>query len=362
MDNRYKLGTREMLAIILLSIGTKFTDYTPDLLFMKTFMSAWMVPLISAGIFFLPLFLLVRLLNTYQMSLTDLVKNLMGKYVGTVLCLFLFLFSLIGTSLLINNYSHIIVTLYFPQSPKGFIQFVLILVCFLIAYGGAYTIGRTAWMILLFIKITLLILLVLAFSVELNTAYIFPLFGEGVDVLLKESFLYSSIFVECMLLATLIPYMKKTKYYSKAALIGIGIVAIEISLFFFYYIIMFDASVYNMTLPFQHMTRTVRLGRFISNTEGYFLFGWLLASFVKYAMYLFVTTSLYSQTFKIKSTRSLLLPVTVLVYLLGMLPENAIKGNLLYRDVNLYIGSFFFVALPFVLWLFSLRKKASGSS
>lgn len=352
-----------MIALIMLTIGTKFTDVTPDLVFSNTYMAAWMVPLISAVMIFLPLYLLVKLIDKYQLSLVALINKLTGKYVGVFINVLLCLFSLVSTALLLNNYAVILVSLYFPQTPKIVMLVTLAIVCFLMAFGGAYMIGRTAWIVLPYVKIALLALLILALAEEFDFSYLFPLFGKGMDVVIKESFLNASIFLECLFLASLVPFMKKTEKYSKVALIGLGIVAVEMSLFFVFYIILFDAySLVNMILPFQHLTRAVELGRFITNFEGYFLAFWLVASIVKYATYLFVTTVIFTETFQLKSTKLYLIPITLLIVILGMLPENLIKSAFIYRDTILHTGSIIFFILPLLLWILSFRKKVSVSS
>ena len=348
------------MAMILLSIGTKFTDFTPDLIFPETMMATWMVPIFSACIFVVPLLIFLKLINKYKLGLVELVKFLLGNFLGNIICLFLFLFSLIGTALLLNNYASILSTLYFNQSPKELFQILLAITCCLMALGGAYGLGRTAWIVLPYVKFALLILIILTFTIELDISYLFPFFGKGIDVLVKESFLKNSIFIECFFLATLVPFMKKSSDYSRAAIISLIIVAVEMSVFFIFYIIVFDAyALTNMALPFQHLTRTVNLGRFISNFEGYFLAFWIVGSLLKYAVYIYTTALIFTQTLHVKSTKFHIFPVTILVVLIGMVPENAIRSSFLYREYTLHVGSLFFVIFPFILWILSIRKKVS---
>ncbi|RSK27723.1 hypothetical protein EJF36_13030 [Bacillus sp. HMF5848] len=364
MQNQFKLGTREILAIILISLGTKFTDVTPDLLFAETYMASWMVPLIAGSIVFLPLFLFVKLINKYKLSLVDLNVRLTGKYVGNIINLILFAFSLIGTALMLSNYSDILMTLYFPQTPKLVLHFVLTLVCLLVAYGGAYMVGRTAWIVLPYIKLALLVLIILTLSEELNLSYLFPFFGTGIDVVLKESFLQNSIYIELILFAALIPYVRDSKNYSKAVLWGLWVVALEMSIFYFFYIIVFDAySLKNMLLPFQHLARAVELGRFISNFEGYFLAFWIVGSIVKFATYFFITTTIFTQTIKkVKFTKIYIIPIAAVIFVIGIIPETIVHAAFSYRQMSLYVGSYIFVTLPIILWILSFRKKASVAS
>jgi spore germination protein KB len=360
--DKFKLGMKELIALLLISIGSKFTDGTPDLLFGKTYMATWMVPILSAIMIIVPLLLLLKLINSYKMGIVDLTKHLSGKYVGTVLCITLFAISLIGTALLLGNYSKIVGSLYFPQTPTWVFQVLFGLSCFYLALGGAYRVGRTAWIVLPYIKLAIGLLLVLAIFEEWDKSYLFPIFGKGVDVLVKESFMYNSIFIETLLMAAILPYVKKIRDFSKATLLGLVIVVIEMTVFFLFYIMIFDAySLQSIILPFQHLTRAVDLGRFISNFEGYFLAFWLVASIVKFSFYLLITNMLFVQTFKVKSTHGniILISITVIVVILGGLPENLIKSLFIYRDYVLNISSILFVLLPVVLWVLSFRKKAS---
>ena len=59
MESR-KLGMREYMAIAIIMVGAKATDSNPALVYSKVQNAAWMVPLLSAVIFFVGLFLLLK--------------------------------------------------------------------------------------------------------------------------------------------------------------------------------------------------------------------------------------------------------------------------------------------------------------
>ena len=60
-----KLGVREYISIAILMVGAKATEDTPTHLFSKVQNASWMIPILSAGIFFIPLFLLLKTLTLY---------------------------------------------------------------------------------------------------------------------------------------------------------------------------------------------------------------------------------------------------------------------------------------------------------
>src|SRR3954469_9525723 len=86
-----KLGVREYVAIAIFMIGVKITEDTPSLLYGQAKNALWMIPLISGGIFFVPLFLLVKTMSLFQdKSFFAVIRQLLGKYIGFFVCLLIF--------------------------------------------------------------------------------------------------------------------------------------------------------------------------------------------------------------------------------------------------------------------------------
>ena len=56
MNKPGKLGIREYVSIAILMVGMKPTGDLPAALYSMVQSAGWMIPLISAGIFFIPLF------------------------------------------------------------------------------------------------------------------------------------------------------------------------------------------------------------------------------------------------------------------------------------------------------------------
>ena len=61
-----KLGIREYVSIAILMVGAKATEDTPAILYSQVQNAAWMIPILSGGIFFIPLFLLIKTLSLFQ--------------------------------------------------------------------------------------------------------------------------------------------------------------------------------------------------------------------------------------------------------------------------------------------------------
>ena len=55
-----KLGIREYASIAILMVGSKATEDTPAMLYAMYKNAAWMIPIITGAIFFIPLYLLIK--------------------------------------------------------------------------------------------------------------------------------------------------------------------------------------------------------------------------------------------------------------------------------------------------------------
>lgn len=89
-DSKGKIGIKEFIAIIILSIGTKLTDDTTVILYKKMENAAWMSPIVICAISIIPIYLLIKVLNIYESkNLADVIRHLLGRFFGFLLILIL---------------------------------------------------------------------------------------------------------------------------------------------------------------------------------------------------------------------------------------------------------------------------------
>jgi spore germination protein KB len=347
-----KIGIREFTAIIMLTIGVKLSDSTPSLLFTKGTTATWMMPLVSVLVYILPLLILLKLLKKYQtLNLVEIIYTTTGKYFGALLCILLFLIMFIGTALNSRSYVDIVSPLFFTRTPLVFLYILLIGGSVFVAKRGFETIGRTAWIIIPYIKIVLFLLICFVWG-ELDWVNMFPIGGKGLDNVLKNGFLFNSIFGEIIILTVAFPFVRNYKSYTKATMIGLTISALEISLFVLIYIVAFSyPSVDSLAFPFQHLTRLASIGDFFDKTEPIYLGFWVMASVIHFAIYLYVTVLLFSYMLKLKEPEPLVLPFGGLILLVGMIPHNLNQTIFLSRENFLIASSIIIPSIPFILWL-----------
>ena len=114
-----KLGIREYAAIAILMVGSKAMEDTPAMLYAHVKSAAWMVPIITGAIFFIPLYLLLKTFSVHQSkNLFQLIQHLFGKYIGYFICLAIFLINSAAISFDSRTYTDIIRTYYFTTTPN----------------------------------------------------------------------------------------------------------------------------------------------------------------------------------------------------------------------------------------------------
>lgn len=358
-----QIGTRELVSIIIILIGSKFSDITPNLLIPIGKTSTWLIPFIAAAVISGPFLLILHVLKQFEnKNLIEVIYILTGKYIGFVISFLLFVIILAATVLNSRGYVETIASLFYPETPHSIIYLIILLGSYFIANRGLEAIGRTVWICIPYIKLSLLIYLILIWR-EVNMSFIFPILGPGTKDLLINSTKYSTIFAELFLVTILYPFVRKKKNFHNASYIGIGIAIMELAIFFALYLMVFDyPAIEKLGYPFHHIARMLHIGQFISNLEGVFLAFWVVSAVIRYGILIYLTVMFFSYMLKIKEFEPLLLPFTVLIFLLGLIPENVITAIFVLRSDYLLQGGWpVFIFLPIALWLLTYRRKGNVS-
>jgi spore germination protein KB len=357
-----KIGTREFVSLIALTIGAKISDITPNLLIPHGKVASWLIPIISTILIIGPFLLLIIVLKKYETkNLIEVIYITAGKYVGFLIAFILFIIMFSTTTLNSRGYVEIVASMFYQETPHSLIYLLILGGAYFIANRGLEAIGRTAWLALPYIKLSLLIYIILIWK-EVHFDFLFPILGPGLKDLVVASTKQSTILGEFFLLAILFPLVRKTKDYTLGSYIGLGIAVIELSFFLALYLMVFDyPHVERLGYPFHHIARILSLGEFISNLEGIFLTFWVITGVIRFGIMLYLTAMYFSFMLKIKEFEPLLLPLTTLIFILGLLPENVATTMFVFRSEFLIQGGApVFLFLPVILWVLSLRKKENA--
>lgn len=350
------LGKREFFSIVLFTVGIKFSDATSDMLINYGKNAAWMIPILSGLVVGIPLLILLGLLKKHQnQGLIELIRNLMGKYVGFAVGLVLFLIMLAGTIINSRNYIDIVNSMYYQKTPIYYLFLALLGVCCYVANRGFETIGRMAWIIFPYIQF-IIILLVISVWEDSNWEHLFPIAGPGFDQIIMKSVSHNSIFGDLILLAAFYPFVKSHKVFRFATIIGLSFSCLQIAFFIAVYVLVFDyPAVEHLAYPFHQLARSASIGQIITNVESLFFGFWIISTVIHFSISLYLCAVLFAKTVSMDEFEPLLLPISGLVFMVGLLPPN-VTVSISFREILLQGASVILLVLPLVLWVLDRWK------
>ncbi|WP_026905936.1 GerAB/ArcD/ProY family transporter [Paucisalibacillus globulus] len=355
-ESKGKIGLKEFIVLTIIMIGTKVADDTPAILFESLHNAGWMAPLINGIIAIIPIYLLIKVVTSYdRKGLIHVTNDLFGKFFGfsIVFILWVFLFSalIIDTAI----YADIITSVYYIKTPTIIIYGVLMLVCAYGAKRGLEQIGSVAYLTYPYLQLTFFIALLLTIT-QGNVHFLFPLFGPGGWEVLKESALKLSIYGDLLYLFILIPYISSTKNFKKGTWIAFIIIVLNLTIAMASYVFFFDYnSVMELNYPYHEVIRTIT-GGFLTNLETFFFPFWIIASIVRFAIYLYLTAILFGHLFKIKHFEYVIPTLATLIVFIGVIPESTSSTIFQLRQGLLSISTPVFFFLPCLMWLVAKLK------
>lgn len=351
-----KLGIREYVSIAILMVGAKATEDTPTMLYNKVQNAAWMLPLLSAGIFLIPLYLLIKTMALYHgKDLFSVIKKILGKYFGFIVCLVIFILSSFGVSAGTRTYIDIIRAFYFTSTPNVIIYAILMIISAYGAKKGLQHIGSVSYLIVFYVLVSLYIVFYLSMQ-HVQIQSIFPIWGPGKLEILKQGPQQLTLFAEFFLFSMMIPYFTSNKVFSKGTWIAYVYVSIQISAATFLFICMFDTSLSGIGYPFHTVIRFISLGEFIPNVEIIFFIIWIISAFIRFTAFLYINALMFGQLFKIKDFEYLIPSLATIYLLIGIIPESPMDAGLDFKTPITNIVGPTFAVISILLWLVALIK------
>jgi spore germination protein (amino acid permease) len=351
-----KLGIREYVSIAILMVGAKAMEDTPTHLYMKVQNASWMIPILSAGLFFIPLFLLLKTLSLFRdKDLFSVIQKLLGKYLGFMVCLLIFLISSYAISFDTRTYTNIIRTFYFSTTPNLIIYALLMVVCTYGAKKGIQHISSVAYLIVYIVVVSLWFALMLC-TKESTIQAVFPIWGPGKLEILKQSSKKLTLFADFFLLTMLIPYLTSIKAFKKGTWFAFVYVSIQISAAILIFICMFDASLGGIGYPFHTAIRFISIGTFLPNVEIIFFVAWLMSAFIRFTAFLYINALMFGRLFKIKDFEYLIPSLATIYLLIGSIPEAPVSVSIAFKAISLNIAGPMFAVISLILWLAALLK------
>jgi spore germination protein KB len=353
-----QIGFRELFSIIVITVGTKATDMSTTLLFREGLNASWMIVIGSFLLIIPSLLFLNNVLKKYQSkNLLEITQQTLGKPLSFLIVLVVFIFIILNTASDSRSYITQLATINFPNTPLFAIYLCFLVICLWGAKKGWESVASVAWMVFPYLMLALGFLFFLMLR-ESIFQRIFPLFGTGKWEIAKASFKFTSIFSEPFMLALMYPFVKNHKTYTRSMYSSLLFTVFIMAMLILSYLWMFDyRSMLKITFPFNEAIQYVGLGRSITNVETFFVTFWLIAVFVKFTVYIYLLSVIFGFLFQIKEFENVILPITFLVLVIAMIPENNEYNVFFIRKYSIAYFKYLLLSLPPLLWAVSKLKK-----
>ena len=320
--------------------------------------AAWMI-VIGSFLLILPsLFLLNSVLKKYQCkNILEVTQLTLGKPFAFVIAFILLCFTLLNTASDSRSYLTQLTTINFPNTPMFILYLCFLMVCMWGAKKGWESVGAIAWAVFPYLMID--DGLINFFNAKGSTflSNLPPIWNRYDGSRESQFWLYSFIF-RTIHIGHDVPICEKPSNLYKKFIHILNIYCFHYGLLYLFYLCMFDfRSVEKITYPFNEAIRFVSFGRYITNVETFFIAIWLVAVVIKFTVYIYIVCKIFGFLFQINEFEYSILPITLLILIIAMIPENNEVNMLVIRTVVSTYYKYFLLFLPPLLWISSKIKE-----
>lgn len=361
------ISTFQFAVIVALIADSFFVGIGISNIFNSAMQDAWIVSLVSLVIGFIPILILIYIINYKpEMNIFEKNKSLFGNVIGNIANLILCIFVLFSMVIVLTSTTAFSNTMYLTKTPSIIISLVFILPAVYAVIKGIETIGRTSEF-LFFLAVIIVSFIVFGLYPHFKFDLLKPILADGIKPIVKSSIMFMSYNLSPLILLTIIPKnnIKDNKNLWKYFIFGY---IISVTLMFLVYFIIPGvitpklASIYRF--PAYYVQRKISIGAAINNVENITSIHWFFNTFVHITMSIYFLTIYFKDLFKIKKEKILNCVSFAIVILTLWITSKVFKNpnELLHLMKNLFpnfISSILlFILLITSLLIFTKKRRA----
>lgn len=340
-----------MILTILITVGDNIL-VLPSIPAVEAKQDAWISYLLGMAIG-LPIVYLIRAAGSIypQMTLVQYSQIILGRWIGAVVSLLFLVYPFLSAAAHVREIGDFMTTVIMPETP---IEAVHILFLGIILIGvrlGLETITRASefffpLFVALFLALTLLLL------PEVRVERILPMFEEGFKPIIRGSLTSAAFpFMELVVFMMIFPYVNEPKKVTRGFLLGACLGGIVLFVIILLAILVLGADITARHIyPSYALAKKISIGRFVERIEAIVAVMWILTTFFKITIYVFVLHLGIAQLFRLREYRMLVLPIGLMLAVFSLV----ISPNITYFSMVItkywsYIDFTYAVMLPLVL-------------
>lgn len=356
-----KFGVQETVCLVTITISNKVFFSSPGFLTRFVGTTGWLMTLISDAAAVLAFTFIYLLLKRFPgKNIVEIFDNSMGRVIGFI---FSFTFAasfLVSAGIVLREYIDVSKVYVYPATPISLLMGAFVIIVATAAFLGLESIARVS-KLFAYASLSGYILLLLLSSQNFKLSNLFPILGYGLDKTVINGLERSSAYSEVVVLAVFAGSLQGTKNIKKAGYISLILSGFIISsgllctsLAFPYF------TIQEISAPLYMLSGIIKYGSFLQRLDPIFLFLWNTTTFITVSVLFYSSVSIYCKTFRLQDTRPVIIPLSVLLFTVAMIPKDFTSVVTTYVQGSRTSGIFVFYALPIIALITAILRKKKG--
>lgn len=329
-DTNNKVSVKQLIIVIIVMTISPAVRFLPAYAAKNAAEAGWITPWAAIPPIIATIYFIHNIFKNYQSKSTcQIIKDILGKYIGTAALLVHFAWILLLTSFYLRFSAERLVSSIYPNIDINYFIVITIIVISYILRSGETSVARMGEILLPILLIVIAFIMLLLIP-KIRADALLPISFSDTLPILKGSVgtlsIFSYMFIVFFFSENIVGKQNIKKLFIK------GTFVLQVMIFmvlFTSFGILGSSVIIRAPIPFLVTVKQISIADTIENFESVAVATWMLSDAVLISTMFFALLNLAKGTFKLSNTKSFINIVAVLLFLLS----NSIAKNRLELDI-----------------------------
>lgn len=357
MLRKEKISAGQLGLMMFFAISASAVTNIPGITGKYAHNDLWLSPFWASLIGFLTVYIAFTLHELYpNQSVIQYSSSILGRFPGKLASLFLILFYLHLTGLIVRGYAEFVVGNFLTKTPISVVMISMVIVNVFAVKGGVEVIGRTSQIFFFIFLLPAAFMPLLLGSMKFQ--YLFPMFEHGLKPSLMGALVPQAWFSEFFLMAFFLPFVSNREKSMRSGMLTVFGIMLLLTIMNFFILFVFGRQVGDFLYPVMVAFRYISIADFFQNLDSVVMGIWIIGEFQKISVFYYASVLGASQWLGMKDYRPLVLPFGILVMIMAFwsVPDQLTVGGFDASAFPFY-GPLVQTLFPLMLLAIALLKK-----
>lgn len=289
--------------------------------------------------------------------------KILGKIIGNIFGIVYVIFFAYEAARVARDFVELILISIIPKASSALILMCIMIISAYYVYLGIEDMFRSTNLFLYIWLIFFMFEWIFLYNTKgtINMNNIMPILHNGVVPVIKNTWkLITYPYGEAMVVAMFYPYVKEKESVLKVSILGIVVIGILLSLNTLMFISVLGVDLASNSLfPFLRTVRLMQIGETFDRVDIFVILIMMVGGVIKISFFMYASMLGFAQITKIKDTKYLAVPFSIVVYIAAMLiAKNYSQHIYIGQIITLeYIYMPLFIILPIIALIVYYIKR-----